>query len=122
MISRAILLVGIVLTAHAQMDKQEQCRKIVEESIEATKSESPELYSTIKSHAFEFSKSRDACVIVIQYRVPAKGGDGPKVQILARNAVTGQTMDGTKDIFLIPATDTKQIEDANNFLLEKFSR
>jgi len=43
------------------------------------------------------------------------------IQIVATNAVTMQPMEAYKNIFLVPESDEKQIEDATNFLFEKYS-
>ena len=45
----------------------------------------------------------------------------PQIQVVATNAVTMQPMEGTENVFLIPAAETKEIEDAANFLFEKYS-
>lgn len=58
--------------------------------------------------------------MVIQYRV-RRSGKSPEIQVIATNAVTMQPMEGTKNVFLIPVTETKEIEDATNFLFEEYS-
>ncbi len=45
-----------------------------------------------------------------------------KVQVLALNAVTMQSMTGHREIYLIPAEDAKQIEQAADSLFQKYSR
>ena len=57
--------------------------------------------------------------MVVQYR--ASGNGTPMIQIVATNAVTMQPMEAYKNIFLVPESDEKQIEDATNFLFEKYS-
>ena len=69
---------------------------------------------------FEWSRSRKACVMVVQYRVQQKGKSS-EVQVVAVNAVTMQPMEGYKNIFLLPADHTQKIMDATNFLFERYS-
>ena len=113
-------MVGFVSMAHAQMEKQMQCGHVVHSDIEKTRTNSPEVYATIKTYTFEYSKSLDTCVIVMQYRVHEKDGT-PKVQVLALNAVTMQPMSGTKEIYLIPARESRHITEATDFLFNKYS-
>jgi len=108
-----------VSSVFAQMPKQRECAAVVKGNIEKTRTSSPAVYATIKSYTFEYSKSHDSCVIIMQYRVQDK--DEPKVQVLAINAVTMESMERHKDVFLIPAKDSKQIDDAADFLFEKYS-
>jgi hypothetical protein len=119
MIVRTLIVLIFVSTCYAQMQKQRQCAEVVKADIEKTRTLSPNVYATIKSYTFEYSKSLDSCVIIMQYRVSDKAE--PKVQVLALNAVTMQSMARNKDIYLIPAKDSKQIDDAANFLFEKYS-
>ena len=42
--------------------------------------------------------------------------------MLAINAVTMQPMAGYRDVYLIPASDEKQIMEATNYLLDKYGR
>jgi hypothetical protein len=106
--------------AHAQMAEQSRCAHLVAKEIARTKQEAPEVFSTIAHYTFEWSPKYQSCVMVIQYRV-RKSGKSAQIQVIATNAVTMQPMEGTKNIFLIPATETKEIEDAANFLLERYS-
>jgi len=115
----AIMCLVFASAGHAQMQKQRECAAIVKADIEKTRTSSPAVYATIKSYTFEYSKSHDSCVIIMQYRVQDKGE--PKVQVLAINAVTMESMARYKDVFLIPAKDTKQIDDAADSLFEKYS-
>jgi hypothetical protein len=102
------------------MQKQRECANQVKKDIATSREQEPAVYATIKSYMFEYSKSHDACVIVMQYNVQQKG-KSPEVQVLALNAVTMQPMAGHKDVYLIPASDAKQIEDAADSLFEKYS-
>ncbi|MFZ0480498.1 MAG: hypothetical protein WAL71_15260 [Terriglobales bacterium] len=118
-----VLLLGmfdISFLAHAQMSEQSRCAHLVAKDIARTKQEAPEVFSTIAHHNFEWSPKYQSCVMVIQYRVH-KSGKPPEIQVVATNAATMQPMEGTKNVFLIPATETKEIEDATNFLFEKYS-
>jgi hypothetical protein len=117
MLASAIAL--LPCTSIAQMQKQKQCAAVVKANIDKTRTTSPSVYSTIKSYAFEFSKSHDSCVMIIQYNVKSKGSQ--MVQVLALNAVTMQSMEGHKNVYLIPVDDEKQIQDAADFLFEKYS-
>lgn len=121
MLRRALLALALAFTCQAQMQKQRECGNQVVKAIAITRERKPAVFATIKSYMFEYSKSHDACVIVMQYRVQQKG-KSPEVQVLALNAVTMQPMAGHKDVYLIPASDSKQIEDAADTLFEKYSR
>jgi hypothetical protein len=118
-IGRTLVVLTLVSVGHAQMQKQKQCADVVKADIEKTRSLSPDVYNTIKTYTFEYSKSRDSCVIIMQYRVPDK--DEPKVQVLALNAVTMQSMAGNKEVYVIPARDTKQIDETADLLFQKYS-
>jgi hypothetical protein len=98
---------------------QRWCAEKVAKDMEATRKENPAIFATISKYFFEWSKSRQACVTVIQYR--AKRDGNPMIQILAMNEVTQQPMEAYKNIFLVPESDEKQIEDATNFLFEKYA-
>lgn len=106
--------------ASGQVAQQAQCSRIVSKDIERTKLEDPKVFSTIAHYSFEWSKGRQSCVMIIEYRVDKKGR-APEIQVVATNAVTMQPMEGTKNIFLIPASEEKEIEDAANFLFERYS-
>lgn len=110
----------VPLLAHAQMAEQSKCAHLVAKDIARTKQERPEVFSTIAHYIFEWSPKYQSCVMVIQYRVH-ESGKSPEIQVIATNAVTMQPMEGTKNVFLIPAIETKEIEDATNFLFEKYS-
>ena len=120
MFRRAMLALAFALTCQAQMQKQRECGNQVVKTIATTRERKPAVFATIKSYMFEYSKSRDTCVVIMQYRVQQKGKP-PEVQILALNAVTLQPMAGHRDVYLIPASDLKQIEDAADTLFEKYS-
>ena len=75
---------------------------------------------TVKGFFFEYSPIRDTCVEIVQYNI-RKQGKPHQVQILAYNAVTQQLMEGYEHIFLEDANDLKAIEDATNFLFERYS-
>ena len=110
----------VSLLAHAQMVEQSRCAHLVAKDIARTKQEKPEVFSTIAHYNFEWSPKYRSCVMVIQYRVH-KPGKPPEIQVVATNAATMQPMEGTKNVFLIPATEAKEIEDATNLLFEKYS-
>ena len=107
------------LSIYGQVSAQSRCARKVARDMAATRKERPEAFATIGKYLFEWSKSRQACVTIIQYRTKENGQ--PMIQILAMNEVTAQPMEGYKDIFLVPEGDEKQIEDATNFLFEKYS-
>ena len=107
-------------SAIAQMRQQALCAHLVKGDIEATKQEAPQIYQTLAKYFFEWSPRYHACVVIIQYRVYEKG-KSPQIQIVATNAVTMQPMEGYKNIFLEPADEEKEIEDATNFLFERYS-
>jgi hypothetical protein len=107
---------------HAQMQQQAECSRIVQKNMDATKRDKPEVFATVKTYMFEWSKKSDACVIVVQYRVPAKPPEPAKIQILAMNAVTMQMMEGYQNVYLLPASDTKGIMDATNFLFNRYAK
>jgi hypothetical protein len=109
----------LVPSLHGQVSMQERCARQVAKNMEATRRESPKVFATVVHYVFEWSKSRQACVMVVQYR--ASGNGTPMIQIVATNAVTMQPMEAYKNIFLVPESDEKQIEDATNFLFEKYS-
>lgn len=125
--SRRILLVSsslLLLTpaaVHAQIAEQENCSELVKKDMAKTKELKPDVYATIKDSTFEWSKSRQACVMIMQYKVH-QSGKPPQVQVIAINAVTVQPMEGYKNIFLIPAGNLDEIMDAVNFLVERYSR
>jgi hypothetical protein len=106
--------------AHAQMRSQSDCTNQVKKDMEATRAQKPEVYATIRDYTFEWSRSHQACVMIIQYRTKKNGAS--MVQILATNSITMQPMEGTKNVFLVPEGNEKEIDDAANFLLEKYSR
>ena len=117
------IVIGILAlssVAHAQISKQAECRRIVASDMEATRTKSPKVYATIETYMFEWSKSHDVCVIVVQYKTRYKAGK-PAIQVLARNAVTGETMEGYDNVFLIPAEDSQRIMDATSFLFKRYS-
>src|ERR1035437_4682262 len=117
----SIVSIGCILFAtslYSQVSMQRMCARQVAKDMEATQKEKPEVFATIRHYVFEWSKSRQACVTVIQYRTKEDGH--PMIQILAMNEVTQQPMEGYKNIFLVPEGDEKQIEDATNFLFEKY--
>lgn len=118
-----VILLGILGSpplAPAQMLEQSSCSRLVAKNIARTKQERPKVFSTIVHYTFEWSPKHQSCVMVIQYRV-REPGKPTEIQVIAVNAVTMQPMEGTKNVFLIPATDTKEIEDATDFLFEKYS-
>jgi hypothetical protein len=86
-----------------------------------TKDLKPDVYVTIKDYTFEWSRSRQSCVMILQYKVH-QTAKPPEVQVLAVNAVTMQPMEGYKNVFLIPANNLSEIMDAVNFLAERYSR
>jgi hypothetical protein len=100
--------------------QQATCARIVAKDLERTKTEKPEVFSTIQHYTFEWSPKHQSCVMVIEYRV-RESGKSPKVQVLAANAVTMQPMEGTKNVFLIPASETKEIEDAAKLLFDRYA-
>jgi len=102
-----------------QVSMQSWCARKVAKDMEATRKERPAVFSTISKYFFEWSKSRQACVTVIQYRTKEDGH--PMIQILAMNEVTQQPMEGYKNVFLVPESDEEKIEDATNLLFEKYS-
>lgn len=104
-----------------QLSQQHMCARQVAADIKATKAQSPDLFATIRRYTFEWSHNYHACVMVIQYNVHDKNRL-PEVQILATNIVTHQPMEGLKNIFLVPANDEKQIEDATSFLMDKYAK
>lgn len=116
----AVLLVFSASALSGQMRQQEQCSQVVKRNIERTKLEKPDVFATVAYYTFEWSRRHQSCVMVIQYRV-RETGKPSEVQILAINAVTMQPMEGTKNIFLLPATEKKGIEDSTNFLIERWS-
>ncbi len=118
-IGHALIISVLASSAHAQMQKQKQCADVVKADIESTRTKSPAVYATIKSYTFEYSKSHDSCVIVMQYRVTDK--NEAKVQVLALNAITMQPMAGHQDVYLIPAKSLKEIDDAADALFQKYS-
>jgi hypothetical protein len=93
----------------------------VKADILRTQIEAPDVYATIRDYTFEWSRKSDACVMIIQYWV-----DRPRrprrVQVLAVNAVTMQPMERHRSVYLIPAQDEQQIEDAADALFQKYSR
>jgi hypothetical protein len=117
-----VLLSGISCGVHAQMQKQQQCDAVVKKDMELTRRDKPDVFATVKDYMFEFSKSRDTCVVIIQYRIPPKGSDPAKIQILAYNAVTMQLMEGYDHVYLIPANETKEIMNATTELFEYYSK
>lgn len=118
----AFLILGVCLTAHGQMQKQQQCSEIVKKDMASTQRDKPEVWATVKTHMFEYSKSRDTCVVIIQYRIPPKAAEPVKIQILAYNAVTMQLMEGYDHIYLIPATQTKEIMEATTEIFKYYSK
>jgi hypothetical protein len=118
-LSSLLLLAPAAL--HAQMAEQENCSELVKKNMTKTKELKPDVYATIKDYTFEWSKSRQSCVMIIQYKVH-QSGKPPQVQVTAINAVTVQPMEGYKNIFLIPAANLDEIMNAVNFLVERYSR
>jgi len=116
------LILGVASVAHGQMQKQQQCDAVVKKDIELTKRDKPDVFATVKNYMFEYSKSRDTCVLIMQYRIPPEGNDPAKIQILAYNAVTMQLMEGYDHIYLIPATEMKEIMDATTKLFKYYSK
>ena len=108
-------------SACAQMQKQQQCTALVKSNIEKTRTTEPNIFATIKTYMFEYSKNHDSCVMIMQYHVNEKGKP-QQVQVIAINAVTMQPMEGYKNIFLIPESDKEQIMKATNFLFDRYSR
>ena len=123
---RSLLLVLcflILLTPrliHAQIAEQRNCSEIVKSNMAKTKELKPDVYATIKDYTFEWSRSRQSCVMIIQYRVH-QTGKPPEVQVLAVNGVTMQPMEGYKNVYLIPASNLSEITDAVNFLVERYA-
>ncbi len=118
----SIIVAGCILLApslYCQVSTQSWCARKVAKDMEATQKERPAVFATIRKYFFEWSESRQACVTVIQYRTKEDGH--PMIQILAMNEVTQQPMEGYKSVFLLPEGDEKKIEDATNFLFEKYS-
>ena len=116
----SLIILFVALPCWAQMGKQRACADQVHADMAKTKNQSPKVFATIKSYAFEYSKSYDACVIVIQYIVQQR--DKPDmVQILAMNAVTMQPMLRNTEVYLIPASAGAQIDAAADTLFEKYS-
>lgn len=111
---------GMVVPLHGQLAEQNECSELVKKDIAKTKEQKPAVYSTIRDYTFEWSRSRQSCVMIIQYNVH-QPGKPTQVQISAVNAVTVQPMEGYKNIFLIPATNEEEIENAVNFLVERYS-
>lgn len=107
-------------SAVGQIPQQAMCARIVSKDIERTRTERPKVYATIQHYTFEWSPKHRSCVIVIQYRTH-DAEKPPEVQVLALNAITMQPMEGATNIFLIPASQKKEIDDATNFLFERFS-
>jgi hypothetical protein len=107
-------------SAYAQIAEQRDCSEIVKNNMAKTKEMKPEVYATIKDYTFEWSKNRQSCVMIMQYKVH-QTGKPPEVQVIAVNAVTVQPMEGYKNVFLIPASNLNEIMDAVNFLVEKYS-
>ena len=87
----------------------------------ATARDKPEVMKTVMGYLFEYSPSRDTCVEVIQYRVH-DAGKPSQVQVGAYNAITQQPMEGYRHIFLEDAGDSKGIQDATNFLFDRYSK
>jgi hypothetical protein len=104
---------------HCQVSMESWCARQVTKNMEATRKESPKVFATVVHYVFEWSKSRQACVMVVQYRARKNGA--PMIQIVATNAVTMQPMEAYKNIFLVPEGNETEIEDATNFLFEKYS-
>lgn len=104
------------------MQRQQQCSDIVKKDMASTERDKPEVFATVKTYMFEFSKSRDTCVVIIQYRIPPKGTEPAKIQILTYNAVTMQLMEGYDNIYLIPASETKEIMDATTTLFKHYAK
>jgi hypothetical protein len=118
----AVVLLGLCSIAHGQMQKQQQCSDVVKKDMVATERDQPAVFATVKTHMFEYSKSRDTCILIIQYRIPPKANDPAKIQILAYNAVTMQLMEGYDHIYLIPASETKEIMDATTAMFKYYSK
>jgi hypothetical protein len=120
LIFTAVLFAFCWRSGIGQTAQQATCTRIVAKDIERTKTEKPEVFSTIQHYTFEWSPKHHSCVMVIEYRVH-ESGKSPEVQVLAVNAVTMQPMEGTKNVFLIPASETKEVENAANFLFDRYS-
>jgi hypothetical protein len=116
----AILLLTPALLV-AQITEQRNCTELVKNNMAKTKELKPDVYATIKDYTFEWSRSRQSCVMVIQYKVHETGKPS-EVQVVAVNAVTMQPMEGYKNVFLILASKLSEIMDAVNFLVERYSR
>ncbi|HEY0309299.1 MAG TPA: hypothetical protein VGB94_14145 [Acidobacteriaceae bacterium] len=117
-----LAVVGLfALPAYAQVSEQSWCAKKVHGNIEATKRDRPEIYRTMKDYTFEWSRSAQACVMIVQYAVHQTGKPN-MVQILAINAVTMQNMEGYDNIYLVPENDRQAQMDAVNFLFKRWSR
>jgi hypothetical protein len=85
----------------------------------ATRKQKPAVSKTVAGYLFEYSRSLDTCVMVIQYRVVVDGKNA--IQVLAMNAITMQPMEGYKNSFLVPAKDTQGVIDSVYFLFDKYS-
>ena len=109
----------LVPSLYGQASMQHWCALQVAKDMEATQRDTPAVYATISIYMFEWSKSRQACVMIIHYRAQKDGI--AMIQILAMNAVTTQPMEGYKNVFLVPQKDEKGIEDSTNFLFKKYS-
>jgi len=116
----ALCCIAFCKCTRAQLRAQNDCTNQVKKDMEATRTQKPDVYATIRHYTFEWSRMHQACVMIIQYRTKKDGAS--MVQILATNAATMQPMEGTKDIFLVPEGNEKEIDDAENFLFEKYSR
>ena len=119
----AFCLVSILLgkPASSQMAKQSICAEKVKANMEATAKISPSVMNTVRSYTFEYSRSRDTCVMIVQYNTEDKM-HGKEVQILAINAFTMQPMEGHRNIFLRKPEDTAGIEEAANFLFDRYAQ
>jgi hypothetical protein len=104
----------------AQMDKQSVCAAKVHADMEATREKSPDVVKTIRSYTFEYSRSSQSCVIIMQYNTEDKA-HGKMVQILAINAFTMQPMENHENVFLVQPSQSAEIENAANFLFKKYS-
>ncbi len=118
----AVALLGLCSVARGQMQKQQQCSDVVKKDMAETERDQPAVFATVKTHMFEYSKSRDTCVLIFQYRIPPKGNDPARIQILAYNAVTMQLMEGYDHIYLIPASEPKEVMDATTAMFKYYSK
>ena len=109
------------MSALGQMAKQSMCAEKVKANMEATAQRSPVVMKTVRSYTFEYSRSRDSCVMIVQYNTEDKS-HGKMIQILAINAFTMQPMDAHRNIFLRKPDDIAGIEEAANFLFDRYSR